>query len=84
MKNDRQNMNQYFPFGIPSNMMMFPNYMNDNYSNLENKVSMLEKKVKILENRVQRLENPYGINSNQMTPYQTTQNNSYNDEMYMM
>ena len=86
MKNERQNMNgQFFPFGIPSNMMMFPNYMNDNYSNLENKVSMLEKKVKVLENKVQRLENPYGMNNTQQIPYQTTQNNNnYNDEMYMM
>lgn len=98
MRNDRQNVNsQMFPFPgmIPTNMMMFPNYMNDNYSNLDNRVSTLEKKVKVLENRIQRLENPYGttntqtyqntVTNTQTTPYQTTQNSAgYNDEMYMM
>ncbi len=98
MRNDRQNVNnQMFPFPgmMPTNMMMFPNYMNDNYSSLDNRVSTLEKKVKVLENRIQRLENPYGttntqtyqntVTNTQTTPYQTTQNNAgYNDEMYMM
>ena len=80
-------------------MMMFPNYMNDNYSNLETKVNQLEKKVKVLENKVSRLEAPYqnqqnyqnnlnnNLNNNQNDniPYQATQNNSlYNGEMYMM
>ena len=86
MKNDRAGfMSQaaVFPNGpFPMNGMMFPNYMNDNnYNNLESRVSNLEKKVNNLENRVSRLENPYQNN----TPYQTTQNNnSYNGEMYMM
>lgn len=64
MKSDRNNPgSQMMPFiptmGMPTNMMMFPNFMNDNYSNLDNKVSTLEKKVKVLENRISRLENPY-------------------------
>lgn len=102
MKSDRNNFTpQMMPFpgmgGMPTNMMMFPNYMNDNYSNLENRVNALEKKVKVLENRLSRIENPYQ-NTNtqsyqntvtntqtQTSPYQTTQNNTgYNGEMYMM
>lgn len=101
MKSERNNfMPQMTPFPqggmMPTNMMMFPNYMNDN-SSLDSRISMLEKKVKVLENRVSRLEGPYqnnnaqnymqnqGQNQNMNTPYQTTQNNnSYNGEMYMM
>lgn len=69
MKSDRNFTPQMMPLsgmggmgnmgGMPTNMMMFPNYMNDNYSNLENKVNALEKKVRILENRISRIENPY-------------------------
>ena len=47
MKDQRCNFNGgMMPFvsGMPTNMMMFPNFMNDNYSNLENKVNSLEKK----------------------------------------
>ena len=102
MKSDRNNLgSQMMPFmpnmGMPTNMMMFPNFMNDNYSNLDNRVSTLEKKVKVLENRISRIENPYQntniqnyqsqqTNSqNSQVPYQTTQNNgNYNGEMYMM
>ena len=100
MKDQRCNFNGgMMPFvsGMPTNMMMFPNFMNDNYSNLENKVNSLEKKVRVLENRISRLENPYQNNNmqnyqtpqgniqNNDLPYQTTQNNSnYNGEMYMM
>ena len=97
MKADRNNqMPPMMPFGnIPVNMMMMPNYMNDNYNNLENKVNSLEKKVRVLENRISRLEAPYqnnmqncGQNQNNMPnqlPYQTTQNNgTFNGEMYMM
>lgn len=29
--------------GMPTNMLMFPNYMNDNYNNLDTRVSSLEK-----------------------------------------
>lgn len=100
MKSERNNfMPQMMPFPqggmMPTNTMMFPNYMNDNYSNLDNRVNSLEKKVKVLENRISRLETPYQnntsmqYNQNQntqgMSPYQTTQNNTgYNGEMYMM
>lgn len=102
MKNERNNfMPQMIPFigdnNIPANMMMFPNYMNDNYISLDKKVTSLEKKVKVLENRISRLEVPYQNNNmqsyqtnqpnmqNQSLPYQTTQNNgTFNGEMYMM
>ena len=104
MKSDRNNLgSQMMPFipsmGVPANMMMFPNFMNDNYSNLDNRVNTLEKKVKVLENRISRLENPYQNTNTQSyqtpqsniqsqntgVPYQTTQNNTgYNGEMYMM
>lgn len=80
MKSDRQNMNMgMFPF-IPNNMM-FPNYMNDNYNNIDGRFNNIEKRLKQLENKVQRLENPYGNNLDNNT-YQNTQN--YNGEMYMM
>ena len=93
MKNDR-NMGM-MPFhnmmgGMPTNMLMFPNYMNDNYNNLDTRISSLEKKVKVLENRISRLEVPYqnnlntNMNSNSQTPYQSTQNTGYNGDMYMM
>lgn len=104
MKSDRNNLgSQMMPFnpimGMPTNMMMFPNFMNDNYSNLDSRINTLEKKVKVLENRISRLENPYQNTNNQNypqsgantqnqnsgVPYQTTQNNTgYNGEMYMM
>ena len=104
MKSDRNNfMPQSMPFpgmgNMPMNMMMFPNYMNDSCSNVENRVSALEKKIKVLENRISRIENPYqntniqnfqdtnaNMNNQQMNmPYQTTQNNAgYNGEMYMV
>lgn len=94
MKNDRNNfMPNMAPFqgNMPTNMMMYPNYMNDNYNVLENKISSLEKKVKTLENRISRLETPYQNNTQnyqtpQQIPYQATQNgtNNYNGEMYMM
>lgn len=97
MKSERNNFApQMMPFPqggmMPTNMMMFPNYMNDNYSNLDNRVTSLEKKVRVLENRLSRLETPYqntgnmqSYSQNNATPYQTTQNNtSYNGEMYMM
>lgn len=98
MKSERNNfMPQMMPFGqggmMPTNAMMFPNYMNDNYSNLDNRVNSLEKKVKVLENRISRLETPYQNNTGMqysqntqgMSTYQTTQNNTgYNGEMYMM
>ncbi len=98
MKSDRNNyMPQMmsFPANVPTNMMMFPNFMNDSCSNLENRVSNLEKKVKIMESRLSRLEAPYSNNNNnnnlpnqnqiQQMPYQSTQNNAnYNGEMYMM
>ena len=97
MKSERNNnMPQMMPFMvIPTNMMMYPNYMNDNYMNLENRINSLENKVKVLENRISRKENPYQNtpkyqtpqnNSPQLAcPYKTTQNNNgYNGEMYMM
>ncbi len=102
MKNQRNNFmpqNMPFPMGanVPFNMMMFPNYMNDNYNNLDNRLSSLEKKVNVLENRISRIENPYQSTNTQSyqntvtntqtqtSPYQTTQNNTgYNGEMYMM
>lgn len=86
MKNQRNSgMMPYGMNGFPGNMMMFPNFMNDNYSTLENRLSTLENKVKTLENRISRLENPYQQNQIQTMPYQTTQNNgNYNGEMYMM
>ena len=49
MKNDRNMGMMPFPNmmgGMPTNMLMFPNYMNDNYNNLDTRVSSLEKKVK--------------------------------------
>ena len=99
MNNRNNSFMPQIPFGMnfPTNMMMFPNYMNDNYGNLETRVSQLEKKVKVLENKVSRLEMPYqnnnmqnyqnnlNNNQNENVPYQTTQNNAgYNVEMYMM
>ncbi len=97
MKDNRNNyVPQMFPFAnmqnmaqmgtIPGNAMMYPNYMNNNYSNIENRISALEKKVKVIENRISRLETPYQNNQNNTNiPYQTTQNNeNYNGEMYMM
>lgn len=97
MKSERNNnMPQMMPFmGMPTNMMMYPNYMNDNYMNLENRINSLENKVRVLENRISRIENPYQNTQNyqsgqnnspqQTCPYQTTQNNNgYNGEMYMM
>ncbi len=98
MRSDRNQMAPQmmpFPAGMPTNMMMFPNYMNDNYNALENRVNTLEKKVKTLENRISRLETPYQSNNNmnnqgyqttQSPAYQTTQNNpgNYQGEMYMM
>lgn len=96
MKDNRNNyMPQMFPFAnmqnmaqmgtVPGNAMMYPNYMNGNYSNLDSRVSALEKKVKVLENRISRLESPYQNNQGNNIPYQTTQNdNNYNGEMYMM
>lgn len=86
MKNNRNNFEQQVPFvGFPANMMMFPNYLNDNYSNLDAKVSSLEKKIKVLENRVSRLESPYQNNTpnynamqnNQMPIGQTYNNSNY-------
>ena len=77
MKNDRNMGMMPFPNmmgGMPTNMLMFPNYMNDNYNNLDTRVSSLEKKVKVLENRISRLEVPYqnnlntNMNSNSQTP----------------
>ena len=98
MKSERNNFQpQMMTFpgvgNIPTNMMMFPNYMNDNYTNIDNRLSALEKKVKVLENRISRIEAPYQNNNiqyqtpqnNNTAPYQTTQNNAgYNGEMYMM
>lgn len=93
MKNDRNMGMMPFPNmmgGMPTNMLMFPNYMNDNYNNLDTRIFSLEKKVKVLENRISRLEVPYqnnlntNINSNSQTPYQSTQNTGYNGDMYMM
>ena len=93
MKNDRNMGMMPFPNmmgGMPTNMLMFPNYMNDNYNNLDTRVFKLEKKVKVLENRISRLEVPYqnnlntNMNSNSQTPYQSTQNTGYNGDMYMM
>ena len=89
MKNDRNMGMMPFPNmmgGMPTNMLMFPNYMNDNYNNLDTRVSSLEKKVKVLENRISRLEVPdqNNLNSNSQTPYQSTQNTGYNGDMYMM
>ena len=78
MKSDRNNfMTQSMPFpgmgNMPMNMMMFPNYMNDSCSNVENRVSALEKKIKVLENRISRIENPY-----QNTNMQNFQNTNAN------
>ena len=93
MKNDRNMGMMPFPNmmgGMPTNMLMFLNYMNDNYNNLDTRVSSLEKKVKVLENRISRLEVPYqnnlntNMNSNSQTPYQSTHNTGYNGDMYMM
>ena len=79
MKNDRNMGMMPFPNmmgGMPTNTLMFPNYMNVNYNNLDTRISSLEKKVKVLENRISRLEVPYqnnlntNINSNSQTPYQ--------------
>lgn len=99
MKNERNTFMPQMPFpgfnNMPSNMMMFPNYMNDSCSNLDNRVTNLEKKIKVLENRISRLENPYQNNNQNYQapqsntqnniPYQTTQNSgNYNGEMYMM
>ena len=86
MKNDRNMGMMPFPNmmgGMPTNMLMFPNYMNDNYNNLDTRVSSLE-------NKISRLEVPYqnnlntNMNSNSQTPYQSTQNTGYNGDMYMM
>lgn len=79
MKSDRNNITpQMMPFpgmgNMPTNMMMFPNFMNDNYSSLETRVSSLEKKVKVLENRLSRLENPYQTTNTQS--YQNTVTNT--------
>lgn len=101
MKKDRNNFfSNMFPFQntMPTNMMMYPNFMNDNYNNIESKINNLEKKINNLENRISRLENPYQNNQNysnnqgyqsnqyqnipQQMPYQSTQNN--NGDMYMM
>ena len=98
MKSDRNNFPQTLPFNpgmMPPNMMMYPNYMNDN--TIENRLNSLEKKVKTLDTRISRLESPYSNNGgfqeftqtqtsqNMTIPYQTTQNNgNYNGEMYMM
>ncbi len=87
MRNNRNNMQMPFSgfANIPGNMMMFPNYMNDMNSNIENRLNTVEKKIKVLENRISRLENPYQNNQVTPIPYQTTQNNTgYNGEMYMM
>lgn len=92
MKNDRAGFMSsaaVFPNGFfPTNGMMFPNYMNDNYNDLENRLSNIEKKMKNLENRITRLENPYQNKNYQAQgaySYQTTQNNdNYNGDMYMM
>lgn len=100
MKEERNYVPQMFPFAnmqnmaqmgtLPTNMMMFPNYMGGNYNNFENRLNALEKKVKVLENRISRLETPYQNSNlqnsqNGQMPYQTTQNNeNYNGEMYMM
>lgn len=80
MRSDRNQMAPQmmpFPAGMPTNMMMFPNYMNDNYSALENRVSALEKKVKTLENRISRLETPYQNNNMNNQGFQTTQTPAY-------
>lgn len=87
MKGDRNNyFSQMPPF--PTNMMMFPNYMNDNnVLNLDSKINELEKKIKSLDNRLSILENPYQNNMYQnksMSQYQTTQNNTYKEDTYMM
>lgn|SRR5574344_1586012 len=97
MKNDRNMFGMQMmpnnPGMFATNGMMFPNYMNDNYTNLDNRVSSLEKKVKVLENRISRLETPYQNTNTQNyqtpqsgTQYQATQNDgtNYNGEMYMM
>lgn len=60
--------------------MMYPNYQIDN--NLEARISNLEKKVNYLENRISKLETPTGCGCNK--GYQSSQNNNYNSEMYMM
>lgn len=80
MKSDRNFTPQMMPFSgmggmtgmgnMPANMMMFPNYMNDNYSNLDSRVNSLEKKVRILENRISRIENPYQNTNTQNFPSQ--------------
>lgn len=98
MKNERDGfMNSSYNAGfipqgfIPTNPMMFPNYMNDNYSSLNERVNKLENKVRNMENRLSRLEGNYQINnqnyhqSQSNYQYQTTQNSeNYNGEMYMM
>ena len=97
MKSERNNnIPQMMPFiGMPTNMMMYPNYMNDNYMNIENRINTLENKIRVLENRISRIENPYqnqntqnfqnSMNNMQPSQYQTTQNNGgCNGEMYMM
>lgn len=93
MKNQRNNaMMPYGMGGFLNNPMMFPNFMNDNYQNVDVRLSALENKVKTLETRISRLENPYQTNQgyqnpnqNYTSPYQTTQNSdNYNGEMYMM
>ena len=83
MKSDRNNyFSGAFPF--PANAMMFPGYLNDNnMMNIESKINDLEKKIKSLDNRLSILENPYQNKSN-YGPYQTTQNNTFKEDTYMM
>lgn len=91
MNNRNNNLALQTPFGpvgFPTNMMMFPNYMNDNYNALEKRIKVLETKVSRLETLCQNQQNYQGNTNSQQNdniPYQTTQNNSlYNGEMYMM
>ncbi len=82
----KDNRNTFFYNGMmqtpnmPVPNMMYPNYAIDN--NLENRISNLEKKVNYLENRITKLETPTGCGCNK--GYQSSQNNNYNNEMYMM
>ena len=85
MKNERNTFMPQMPFpgfnNMPSNMMMFPNYMNDSCSNLDNRISRLENPY---QNNNQNYQAPQSNTQNNI-PYQTTQNNgNYNGEMYMM
>jgi predicted nucleic acid-binding Zn-ribbon protein len=71
-------MNNQMPFFYPFNGFQNPNFNNENYERLENKIERLEKSIRVLENKINQLENK--IINNKKNDYM----NDEPTDMYMI